>query len=1136
MNRLSFHRSILQSGRIAWGVTVECLLIFLSTSATTEASERPQVRVGFSQLAPAVTGLTFSNLVPVFRHLTNQMLLDGSGVAAGDVDGDGLPDLFLGSAGGRSALWHNLGNWRFEDVTGRAFPARSTALDGDVTGSAMADLNGDGAPDLVLNTHADGIRVLVNDGHGVFRLLAFPQASARGGHSLALADVDGDGWVDIYVCNYRRRALMDMPNARATFRREGGRTVVATIDGRPTTEPDLLGRFVVTASGGIEELGEPDVLYLNRGGTNFTEVPWTSGAFLDADGKSLEAAPPDWGLAAQFQDVNGDGRPDLYVCNDFQTPDRLWINESTPGKPRLRLVAAEALRHTSQFSMGVDFADINADGRPDFVVVDMLSPDPVRRLTQIDGTTSTAMDPSDPSARPQFDSNTLFLQRADGSFAEAAALAGVMATDWSWTPVFLDVDLDGAPDLLVSAGQERGSRDLDVAEQLKAFRRTGLRTDAQIFRERLRFPRLASPIRAFHNRGAAKAGDVPRFDDATSAWGFDGEAVSHGMALADLDGDGDLDLVVNRLGAAAGLYRNDVTAPRLSVRLRAIAPNSDAIGASLAFRWRRGGMDVVPPQTSQIIAGGRYLSGDEPRRTFACPGDGKGSLEVRWPSGRHESWTNLTAGSLLVLREGTGVPSASPANASQLERLRFEAVTTAAESVRPSLDEFAQQPGLPRRQRTRPPALLRTGLGILVGGDEVHPIRLLKPGGTVLVEGPGASRQTVGLALWKAGVIAAGSGPTPLFRLDPETLVVEPVPGGPPDPSCIAASLADAGDRSWVFVGGGPVAGAFPAASPSVLFQANGTNLTARPPLALGLVTGAAFADLDGDGRPELAVSTDWGAPRVLRLSDGAVEPWDPPVVFPGRAASALSGLTGWWQSVLVEDFDGDGRPDILLGNWGLNSAFALHSGPADASGAVRPLLLFPGPADQPGACLEAWTGADGIVRPVRGLTELGPLLPWRAERFPTHRAFAQASLPEILAGRTNTAPPLACSHLGSVILLNRGDHLEGRLLPGPVQLGPVMAMVSGDFDGDGRRDLYCAQGFFGHNFGVSRDDSGEGVFLLGRGDGTFDAVPSSETGVRLLGEQRSVIAIGPGADGRTGLAVGMHGGNVVLLRNRPPR
>jgi hypothetical protein len=145
MNRLSFHRSILQSGRIAWGVTVECLLIFLSTSATTEASERPQVRVGFIQLAPAVTGLTFSNLVPVFRHLTNQMLLDGSGVAAGDVDGDGLPDLFLGSAGGHSALWRNLGNWRFEEVTGPAFPDRAAALAGDVTGSAMADLTGDGA-------------------------------------------------------------------------------------------------------------------------------------------------------------------------------------------------------------------------------------------------------------------------------------------------------------------------------------------------------------------------------------------------------------------------------------------------------------------------------------------------------------------------------------------------------------------------------------------------------------------------------------------------------------------------------------------------------------------------------------------------------------------------------------------------------------------------------------------------------------------------------------------------------------------------------------------------------------------------------------------------------------------------------
>ena len=172
-------------------------------------------RPGFQRLIPESTGLIFQHSIPVARHLTNQMLLDGSGVALGDVDGDGRVDVFLAATGGGSQLWRNEGHWRFHNITSAAFPTGAALLPGDVTGAAMADLNGDGSLDLVLNTHGEGVRILVNDGRAVFRDLTFAQSSCRGGHSVALADVDGDGWVDLYVCNYRQRALMDMPNARA---------------------------------------------------------------------------------------------------------------------------------------------------------------------------------------------------------------------------------------------------------------------------------------------------------------------------------------------------------------------------------------------------------------------------------------------------------------------------------------------------------------------------------------------------------------------------------------------------------------------------------------------------------------------------------------------------------------------------------------------------------------------------------------------------------------------------------------------------------------------------------------------------------------------------------------------------------
>ncbi len=1089
----------------------------------------PTTSGGFARVAPEASGLTFSNQVPLFRQLTNQMLLDGSGVAAGDVDQDGRPDLFFGATGGRSSLWRNLGGWRFEDVTSRWFPSENLSLSGDVTGVAFADLNGDALPDLVLNTHADGVRVLLQTKTGVFEPMSFPQSSARGGHSLAIADVDGDGWLDLYVCNYRRRALMDMPNARATFRREGDRTVVATIDGRPTSEPDLTNRFVVTATGAIEELGEPDVLYRNLGGTNFAEVPWNRGAFLDEDGKALSSAPPDWGLAAQFRDVNGDGRPDLYVCNDFQSPDRFWINDSTPGHPRFRLAPRTTLRHTSQFSMGVDFADLDANGRPDFVVVDMLSPDHLRRLTMLDGTGSVAVDASDPLARPQFDANTLFLQRSDGSFLEAAAMAGVMATDWSWTPVFLDVDLDGWPDLLVSAGQERGSRDLDVAEQLKQFRRGGIRSDIQIFRERQKFPRLAAPIRAFRHRGDP-VGGVPRFDESTQAWGLAEPGVHHGMALADLDGDGDLDLAVNAMNSPAGLYRNEAMGARLRVTLRGRGSNSAAVGAQLRFRWKRRDGVSVPPQSTEIVAGGRYLSGDAPERVFACPGDGVGELVVRWPGGRTERWEPLSAGTTRILAEGEGLPSTNSLPAAAAPRLALS--RNASEIVVPPAadPEFAVQPTLPRRLGTRLPVLASTGSGILVGADDSNPIRATDANGRPAGTAASSGGRTVGWVRLGDEWIGLSAGSNRLFRIEAKTLrwspLDVPVPL-PESPACLAGS--DSG--RWIFVGAGSRAGRFPEASGSALFRLQGEGPPVRRLPDLGMVSAAAFVDFEAGGEPELLVVSDWGTPHLLRIGPDSASEWELPVRFAKGSSVNLSSLSGWWQAAAVADVDGDRRPDLLLGNWGFNSAFAVNSGMPDASGAVRPLYLYPGGTDAPDACVEAYTDVDGTVRPLRSFAELGPRMPSLQDRFTTHRAFAMAGLPSIV-GAGGRVPKVA-SHLGSLLLLNRGDHLEATLLPDAVQAGPVFGFAVGDLDGDGLTDVFCAQGFHGHNFGQSRDDSGEGVILFGLGGGRFEAVTLPECGVRVPGEQRSALITDLDGDGRNELVVGVHGGPVEILRRR---
>ncbi|HXI50428.1 MAG TPA: VCBS repeat-containing protein, partial [Candidatus Saccharimonadales bacterium] len=337
-------------------------------------------QAGFTLLPGPTTGLLFTNWLAQDRHLTNQILLNGSGVAAGDVDGDGRCDLYFCGLDGPNALFRNLGDWKFEDITAAA----GVACPGmDASGAALADLDGDGDLDLIVNTVGSGTRIFLNDGHAHFQELTPPLNPQRCGTSLALADIDGDGDLDIYVANYRTVTIRDQPNTRFSFRNVDGQQQVVSVDGRPITDPDLIDRFVFRFSSddaagrgrfAYEENGEPDLLLRNEGGGRFTPVPFTGGAFLDEDGRPLSKPPLDWGLSVMFRDLNGDGAPDLYVCNDFKSPDRIWIND---GHGRFRALAPLAIRQTCLSSMGVDVADVNRDGIDDLLVVDMLSRDHV---------------------------------------------------------------------------------------------------------------------------------------------------------------------------------------------------------------------------------------------------------------------------------------------------------------------------------------------------------------------------------------------------------------------------------------------------------------------------------------------------------------------------------------------------------------------------------------------------------------------------------------------------------------------------------------------------------------------------------------------------------------------------------------
>src|SRR5256884_4311561 len=454
-------------------------------------------KTGFTLLPPSSTGILVTNRISVERYLTNSMLLNGSGVAVGDVDGDGFCDLYFCGLDGPNVLYRNLGGWKFEDVTAAAGVA---CPDLDATGAVFADIDGDGDLDLIVNSLAGGTHVFINDGQGHFTpQINMPPLNYRwGGTSLALADIDGDGDLDLYVANYRAWTIRDQPVSAVKVETVQGRPTVVRVNNRPVSDPDLVGRFTVGANGALQEHGEVDALYLNDGAGRFSPVPFTGGNFLDEDGHPLTEPPYDWGLSVMFRDMNGDGAPDIYVCYDFQSPDRIWINS---GRGQFRAIPRLALRHTSIYSMGVDFADINRDGYDDFFVADMLSRHHQQRHNQGGILFPVHVPIGEMENRPQYSRNTLFLNCGDGNYAEISSLSGTISSDWSWTPIFLDVDLDGFEDLLITTGHELDSANVDVMNRAEAIMAaTKLSALEQLYLRKM-YDRLAVPKVAFRYCG-----------------------------------------------------------------------------------------------------------------------------------------------------------------------------------------------------------------------------------------------------------------------------------------------------------------------------------------------------------------------------------------------------------------------------------------------------------------------------------------------------------------------------------------------------------------------------------------------------------------------------------------------------------
>lgn len=1101
---------------------------------------------GFSVVPTSISSITFTNSLDETAAAANRTLYNGSGVATADVDNDGRPDIFFASLEGRSALYRNLGQWHFEDITAKVgLQLQNLAI----RGATFADINGDHRPDLLVTTVGQGVHVFLNalpDGFIDATQLAgtdSPFASV----TLTLADIDNNGTLDLYAANNRAEDIRD--RGSVDLKMSGGKLVVP---------PALQDRLLVV-NGQIREYGEPDQLYLGDGNGRFSPVSWTNGTFLAESGQPLTDLPRDWGLTAAFRDLNGDGHPDLYVCNDYWTPDRLWLND---GQGHFRAAPLLALRHTSGSSMGVDFADIDRDGHTDFFVVDMLSRHWSWRKRQ-----RPAQAPEPPvlgglTDRPQTLRNTLFHNRGDGTFAEIAAFAGLTASEWAWQPLFIDVDLDGYEDLLITAGYPHDVQDMDAEAQVQARTSTlkplsTLRDPAarrQEFTKRLRdnmqiYPPLNTEVIAFRNRGNF------RFEEMTSQWGTAQLGIHNGIATADFDGDGDLDFVVNRLRDTPGLYQNLGSRPRIAVRLVGESKNTAGIGAKVELL-----NGAIPMQSQEVVSGGRYASGSDPQLQFAANASAQSMrLVVHWRSGSQLTVEDVQPNRVYELHErAASTPPAPTSKASPRSPLFTESTPRLNHShLENDFDDFARQPLLPRRFST-------AGPGIAWGdfnrdGNEDLFVSSAANGQPAAFLGDGTGGFTPITNRFQPAITQRDQTAVAILTTGTNTLALTaqsnyedanstgdfvsvwslgdvpsfaPPPGAAVNTSSLSLADIDGDGDLDLFAGTRAAPARFPIPQASRLFRweqthwatdTRNSNTVAR----LGMVNGSIWSDLNADGFPELIATTEWGPIQFLTNSSGTLAKWIPEFRTEDGKSTPSSEWTGLWQGIAAGDFDGDGWMDLAASNWGLN-----HDPAPDPE---HPATLFYNQlgGESPEILESVFDPALRELTPQHGLDVLGRAIPQWIDQFRTHAQFSQATLPQLTKGVSPPWQKVTAAKWEHTVFLNRKTHFIAIPLPAVSQWSPAFGIVAADFDGDGHVDLFLAQNFFGTRPGVTRSDAGRGLLLRGLGNGHFEPMPGTDSGIQIYGEQRGAAAADFNKDGRIDLAVTQNSGPTRLFINR---